>query len=155
MIRNNLSLLQIFSILMLGIALSLFVFAWTMHAEFLQKEDSNSFYNTEIWFRNGFIIASMLILVPALGLLVRQKWAVLVFIILFWILIIVWTTFIVLIYMDLGARMDERIAILIAISILIYASLVAGILYLDNAYVLAPLGNKEVTEETLPDVLDQ
>lgn len=158
MIRNRLSLLQIFAMLVLGLSFSLLAFAWTVNDEILLRVDyeTTSGNNGLMWVRNGLIIVSLLMAVPAIGLLFRQKWPVITFIVLFWLIGIAWTVGVGLIFYNLSRADRAGFTLIAGFSALVYASLLAGILYLDNAYVLESLGEgEEVQAEHFPDVLDQ
>ena len=159
MMRNRLTPIQLFSLLMMGVSLSLLVFALFFH----QESTRNVLYpgadvvNREaIMFRNFCIIASLIVLVPALALLTRQKWAVVVFTVLFWLVGITWTGLFVLAISTNRDRFDiTHIALLAGFSVLVYSCTIAGVLYLDNAWVLESFPENAEEKEGLPDVLDQ
>lgn len=159
MIRNNLTLLQIFCILMLGVSLFLFFLAWMFHREASLDgavPGSVVLGRETMMFRNIYLSLGLVVIIPSFGLLARQKWAITVFMVIFWLIGIIWTVF--FLYL-LGNRIVvnewQAIFVLVALTILIYSALIAGVLYIDNAYVLVPLGNKDAPEELLDDVLDQ
>ncbi len=147
-----------FAALMLGIALCCFVLAWLAHMEIPRSivPGSQALSREAIWFSNGFILFGLLLLAPSLGLLARQKWSVNAFMVLFWVIGIVWTTLLFLIFRGIDASTPGRsIANLIVIAALVYAALAAGILYLNKVSTSIPFGGKEAEVEDLPDVLDQ
>jgi len=159
MIRNRLTLIQLFSILMMGISLSLLVFALFFHQEATMSQlysGSNAVDRETMMFRNFCIVVSLIVLVPALALLTRQKWAVVVFTILFWLIGITWTGLLAVIVSSREDLFDAAyIALLSGFSVLIYSCTIAGVLYLDNAWVLEPFTGNGREKEGLPDVLDQ
>ncbi len=159
MMRNRLTLIQLFSILMMGVSLSLLVFALF----FQQESTRNVLYSgagavdrEAIMFRNFCIIASLIVLVPALALLIRQKWAVVFFTVLFWLIGITWTGLLAIIVSNRQDLFDAAyIALLAGFSVLVYSCTIAGVLYLDNAWVLESFPGNAEEKEGLPDVLDQ
>jgi len=153
MFGNRLNLIQIFGIMMLGISLSLLIMAWGMHGEAYRYDyhiDEGS-----LWARNSFITGSLLIMAPAFGLFARKKWAVVFFIVLFWIAIIAWAGIFMLAINNRYRGSTEETIVLAGFSILIVAALLAGILYLDNVHVLEAVDDKAAKNDTLPDILDQ
>lgn len=159
MMRNRLTPIQLFSILMMGISLSLLVFALF----FQQESTRNVLYpgadavNREtIMMRNFCIVLSLIVLVPALALLTRQKWALVAFTVLFWLVGITWTGLFVLIISTNSERFDiTHIALLAGFSVLVFSCTIAGVLFLDNAWVLESFTGNAAEKEGLPDVLDQ
>lgn len=159
MIRNNLTLIQIFTILMLGLSLSLFFVAWIFHGEMNRNgvvPDTVVLSREVTMYRNIYLSLGLLFMVPALGLLARQKWAATVFMVIFWLFGIGWTILLFTLLSNRAfANTWEPIAILVGLATLVYACIAAGILYLDNVYVMESLEGEKREEDVLLDVLDQ
>ncbi|MDZ4679519.1 MAG: hypothetical protein SH848_00220 [Saprospiraceae bacterium] len=153
MFRHRLNLIQIFGIMTLGIALSLLLVAWALNGEAYRSEDRID--RDSLWGRNGFIIISLLLAVPAVGLLIRKKWAVTFLIVLFWVAIFGCIGLFVLAFFNTSRTDVEGIALLAGFFILILAFFLAGILYLNNAWVLESFPGNGGEKEGLADVLDQ
>jgi|GEM_PF-2483793 hypothetical protein len=159
MIRNNLTLIQTFTILMLGISLSLLFVAWIFHGEMNSDgvvPDTVVLSKEVTLYRNIYLSLGLLFMIPALGLLARQKWAATVLMVIFWLFGIGWTILLIILLSNRTFVNDwEAIAILVGLATLVYACIAAGILYLDNVYVMESLGDKKRAEDVLLDVLDQ
>ncbi|NUO00419.1 MAG: hypothetical protein HUU01_07350 [Saprospiraceae bacterium] len=159
MMRNHLTPIQLFSILMIGVSLFLFVFAFFFQQEAIMigvAPGSTTLNREALVFRNICIIAGLIVLVPALALLSRQKWAVVVFTVFFWLVGIMWTGLLAILVSNRNDLFNvEYIVFLGGFSALIYSCTIAGVLYLDNAWVVESLPENPKEKVGLSDVLDQ
>lgn len=154
MARNRLVPTHLLAILMMGIAVFLLLIAWLLHTEILQS-DLGSEQNKELLpFRNSFALIGPALISLSIGLITFQKWAILGFRLLFWLIGFFWAGAVYLIARE--SRYEAvTVNLLVASSILIYAALASGILFLSNTQLLSLFHKKQTPEENAPDILDQ
>jgi len=152
MIRNRLLPTHIFAMTMMGVSLFLLIVAWLFHQEVSAYPSFEN--NIARQFRNASVLAGVAIIVLCIGLLTLQKWAIWGFRAILWMGGIALTWGINEVVEQLNNEVNA-LKVLTGFSILLYTLLLAGILFLNNAQVLALFNGKQELKEDRPDVLDR
>ncbi len=149
MFQNKFNLLTIFGFFMLCVALFALAIAWQIY------QDSNSYdggiqSDRDFWAIAAFLSVGIIWLVSSIGLILKQSWVRVLFTVFFILGMLSWTA---LMFFTMSNR-ERFMPASLGASTLIYGSMIFGILFLNNKYVLGHFGEEYQIKEEREDILD-
>ena len=145
MFQNKFNLLSIFGFFMLCISLFALAIAWQIYQDSYSYESERDY-----WVVVGFLSFGIIWLISSICLILKQPWVRVLFTIVFILGILVWAG---LMLFTMSHR-ERFMPATLGASTLIFGSLIFGILFLNNRYVVEHFGEEYQIKENRDDILD-